>query len=343
MKYLLFIAIALLFFNSCSKDSDGESETNSETEEVEGDTTTTTVEIDYSEPIRGVNWADPDDNFADDQLILSGLNSGESYTTVAYTASYVIKGFINNLSANAVRMPINYPTVSTTWWSSYKGAIDKAISLGMRVVLAYWESESYTDGLVDNENEFWDMWSQVIEDYGDNDAVYFEVMNEPYGYSLEDLTDLYETWLETYPDVSHSRILLGGEGYSENVTGVAADERFSDCLLSLHNYAFWADRTRDEWKEDWEERIGDYASRTVVTEFGAAMTTGYDYSDTSSVDNEIVYMQVSTSLFEEDSIQSVYWPGLRDDDSYTIQEFDGDEMTTTNESGVALIQYGWGL
>ncbi len=116
-------------------------------------------------------------------------------------------------------------------------------------------------------------------------------------------------------------------------------------MLSLHNYAFWAEKSREDWESDWLERIGDYASRTVVTEFGAAMTTGYDYSDTESDNNEIMYMQVSTTLFKDDSIQSVYWPGLRDDDSYSIQEYDKDgmTMTTTNESGAELIENGWGL
>ncbi|MFT3738107.1 MAG: cellulase family glycosylhydrolase [Breznakibacter sp.] len=340
MKKIFFLIwIGALLVSGCKNDGDDSSDPDTEEPETPGSA------IDFTAPIRGVNWADKRDNFVDDYLVPSGLTSGDSYYMVQADAQYVIKGFKENMSANTVRLPINYPTVSGTWWNGYKGAIDMAVDKGMRVILAYWEGASSRDGKVDNDNEFWAMWTKVVGAYADNPGVYFEVMNEPHGYALEALMALYEKWLSKYPSIPHGRILLGGTGYSEDVTKVGADSRFTNCLLSLHNYAFWATRSAEEWRSDWLKRIGDYASRTVVTEFGATMTQGKDYNSTEAGDNEIDYIQTSTSLFREYGIASVYWPGLRDDDWYTIQQLDYStyKMSTTNASGLYRIQYGWGL
>ncbi len=335
---LSLIGIALLTVN-CSKDSGSDDVIPDDSTQVEDPS----KNIDFSEPIRGVNWADKRDNFVDDLLVPSGLTSGDTYYMVQVDAQYIIKGFKENMGANTIRMPINYATVKSTWWHGYKGAIDKAIEKGMRVILAYWEGDSSRDGKVDNTDEFLEMWTKVTADYADNSGVYFEVINEPHGYSLSELTELYASWLNKFSTIPHGRILLGGKGYSEDVTGVGADQRFSDCLLSLHNYAFWAERSAHEWENDWLNRIGDYAERTVVTEFGSTMTQGKDYNSDSGTDNEVDYIQVSTKVFRDHNVQSVYWPGLRDGDWYSIQSFDAStfKMSTTNASGLSWIQYGW--
>ena len=43
------------------------------------------------------------------------------------------------------------------------------------------------------------MWDTVVAKYGGNPNAYFEVINEPYGYSTTDLNNLYNSWLATYP------------------------------------------------------------------------------------------------------------------------------------------------
>ncbi|MCV9387887.1 hypothetical protein [Reichenbachiella ulvae] len=86
--------------------------------------------------------------------------------------------------------------------------------------------------------------------------------------------------------------------------------------MALHNYAFWTTHsTPSQWEQDWNNRIGSYASRTVVTEYGAGMTTGKNYNGSANGDNEVAYIQGSTNLFRNSSI---YWSGLRDGDSYSI-------------------------
>ncbi|MGD9210010.1 MAG: RICIN domain-containing protein, partial [Desulfobacteraceae bacterium] len=248
---------------------------------------------------------------------------------------------------NTVRLPINPSTVLESWWEAYSATIDQAINKNMKVVLAYWEGASSRDGLIDNTTEFWDMWDTVVNQYSEDENVYFEVFNEPHGYSLSQLTSLYNDWLSAYPDVPRGRIILGGIGYSENVTGIGADSRFNDCLLSLHNYAFWKTLSSSaQWEQDWSNGVGSYADRTIVTEYGATMTSGKNYTGSANGDNEIAYIQGSTNFFRKNEIGSIYWPGLRDDDPYSIQTRSGSgtniTLSTTNQSGVDRIRYGWG-
>jgi endoglucanase len=98
---------------------------------------------------RGVNWDDERDNFVDGVLILGGLSTSDSYATTQAKADRILSGLQTNLGANTVRMPVNYPTVSGSYWNSYTGAIDMATSKGMRVILSYWESASSRNGLID--------------------------------------------------------------------------------------------------------------------------------------------------------------------------------------------------
>jgi len=48
-----------------------------------------------------------------------------------------------------------------------------------------------------------------------------------------------------------------------------------------------------------------------------------------------------------DKIASVYWPGLRDGDSYSVLNRAGTgtniTISTVNPSGVFRLRYGWGL
>ncbi|HEY8936413.1 MAG TPA: RICIN domain-containing protein [Cyclobacteriaceae bacterium] len=338
LKILACLAFISLFLVNCQNDPDVQ-----KTVSLKPTSTSNAV---GAASIAGVNWADGRDNFVDGWVIPSGLTSSDSYSTVSAKANAILSGFQMNMpGVNTVRLPINPSSVLESWWGAYTGAIDQAVSKNMKVILGCWESASSRDGLVDNTTDFWNMWQAVVNKYGSTSNVYFEVFNEPHGYSLTNLTALYAEFLSRYPSVPRGRIILGGTGYSENVTQVGADSRFTSCLLSLHNYAYWATRTTAGWESDWRSRIGSYASRTVVTEFGSTMTTGKNYVGSQS-DNEVAYLVGSTNVFRTDGVASVYWPGLRDGDTYSIQTRGGSgnniTLTTTNLSGVHRIRYGWG-
>jgi hypothetical protein len=66
---------------------------------------------------RGVNWADPRDNFADDPVVPSGLSTSDSYATVEAKARAILTGFRTDLGASTVRLPVNPYSVGTPWWN----------------------------------------------------------------------------------------------------------------------------------------------------------------------------------------------------------------------------------
>lgn len=116
-----------------------------------------------SAQFKGVNWADPRDNFADDAVVPSGLSADDGYGTTYSKAKSVLQDFRHVTGANTVRLPINPYSVGNAWWHSYTGAIDAASNLGFRVILSYWEGTGTNkDGRVDDVNAFWPMWLSLI-------------------------------------------------------------------------------------------------------------------------------------------------------------------------------------
>ena len=296
--------------------------------------------------IAGLNWADPRDNFVDDALVLSGLTAGDSYATVQSKSDVLISGLLAKTGANTVRLPINPPTATGSTWAAYQGAIDKALSKGMKVILCCWEANSSRDGRVDDATQFFSMWQTVVSKYGGNASVYFEVFNEPHGYGITDLSNLYADWLSRFPNVPRGRVLLDGEGYAERITGIGADARFSNCLLSIHLYDFFYSSpatTAAGWESALAANLGSYGSRAVLTEWGAFMTTGVNYNSAIADDVKKSYVLGISNYCRLNGIASVYWPGLRTNDQYSLLQFDGATTTVTNASGLGRVQFAWGV
>jgi hypothetical protein len=293
---------------------------------------------------RGVNWADPRDNFASDEVVPSGLSTSDDYRTTYDKASDVILEFRHEVRANTVRLPINPSSVGTEWWESYQGAIDAAVRHGFKVILSYWEADDAKDGRVDDPAAFEAMWDTVVAEYGKNPRVYFEPMNEPFGYTLDEWVSLTSGWLDDHEEVPRKRVIISGTGYNDDVTGVGAADELEGTLLSLHFYGYWADHTtEDEWKANLLPRIGEHGWRTVVTEAGSPMTTGLNYGNHEG-DTYTSYLGALTEVARDQGIGIVYWPGLRTNDAYTLTETVGDgDLEVTNESGLAQLQWGWGL
>src|SRR6185369_7827845 len=151
------------------------------------------------------------------------------YASASTLADRVVSQLYTLTGANTVRMPINEPTVSS-YWSVYTGAIDKALTKG-NVILAYW---AYQNGKPDSTSTFNSMWDTVINKYGSNANAYFEVINEPYGYSTADLTNFYNTWLTRYPSVPRGHVILDGTGYAQNAANIGGDSRLNNTLIGIH-------------------------------------------------------------------------------------------------------------
>jgi hypothetical protein len=295
-----------------------------------------------------VNWADPGDNFQAGVLQPSGLSSqSDTYDTVLAKANAILSGFQTALSANSIRIPVNEPTISNTaWWTAYKGIIDAAISKNMKVMVAYWYKPGV--GTVLDMNAFYAMWQAVVDAYGTNNLVYFDIINEPSGYSATAFINLVVGWMAKYPNVPHNRIVVAGSYNDTDVNTHGADSRLAGCLLNIHIYAIGSTDTNPaNWTTKLKNAVGPYANRTVVSEYGAPMTSGYDYSGAVNGTAFIAYMQAVTSQIRTSGMGSCYWPGLRNGDWYSITTLKGTgtnlSLSVNSTSGLALIQSAWGM
>ncbi|MGW4214903.1 RICIN domain-containing protein [Lentzea sp. NPDC004789] len=296
---------------------------------------------------RGVNWADQRDNFVNGVLYPSGLGASDTYSSAAAVADQVVGGLYSITGANTVRIPINEPTVAT-YWNTYTGAIDAALGKG-NVILAYW---AYTGGRPQNAGAFDQMWDKVVAKYGGNPNAYFEVINEPHGYSTTDLNNMYNGWLSRHSSVPRGRVILDGAGLAQNVPAVGNDRRLDGTLLAVHDYSFFAGyESETQWADHIASYIGSYASRTIATEWGGAMGPGskngvyFDPIDYSVPSGSYMadYVRGVSSKLRSLGMGSVYWPGLRDGDWYSMTTRSGTTLSLTNPTGLQRLRYAWGL
>jgi MYXO-CTERM domain-containing protein len=300
----------------------------------------------------GVNWADPGDNFQSGVLHVSGLSSSDTYSSALATGTAVMSQFVSKLGANAVRMPINEATVSS-YWSTYTGAIDAVLSKGS-VVLCYWDSAKTNKP--PDMTAFWNMWKTVVDKYGANSNAYFEIFNEPNMYSTTDLISLYSSWLAQFPTIPQSRVILDGTGDAQNVPNIGAATALSGCLLAVHDYSFFGSDTwtsESQWVSQFKGEVGNYADRTVCTEWGGPMSPGskngvnygsLDYSQSPTNYFE-AYIRGMSSQLRAWNMGSFYWVGLKDGDWYSMTTRSGTGANTVlsvpNQSGLAQLQNSW--
>jgi hypothetical protein len=304
---------------------------------------------------RGVNWANPNDNFVTGDLVPVGLSTSDNYATTYAKATAILKGF-QSLGVNTVRLPFNAATTSGSWWGSYTAAWDAASALGMNVVVAPW----LQNGVVSDTTSFYQMWDTVINKYGSNSNFYFDIMNEPYGYSATDLTNFEAAWLARYPNVPRGRVIIPGTGDDTNLCAEGADSRLNGTLLSIHIYSMFGDSHTTEagWVSDFENNLCGYASRAVVTEFGVPMNTGVNYDGPRDGVNDISYLYGITDTVRSLGMSSILWVGVKqanqtqgpgpcENASCALTTLNGSgtnlSLTINNQSGLDRLQYGWGL
>jgi len=292
------------------------------------------------------NWADQRDNFVNGDLQLSGTTTADSYATVLAKATAILTAFQNTVGANSVRVPINEPTVMDPWWNAYKGTIDAAIARGMKVIVAYW---AWHNGRMDDVNAFYAMWDVVVNAYAGNNLVYFQIFNEPYAYQPADFITLAVQWLARYPSLPRGRVIVAGNYTDQDVRPQGADARLNGTLLSLHIYPFSnATQTSTQaWRDMLQTNLGAYASRTVVSEWGAPMTTGADYSGAGDGDHNASFITALSTYLHDNGIGSCYWPVLRTADPWSLTTLSGTgtnlSLTVTNASGLNRVKAAFGL
>ena len=301
---------------------------------------------------RCVNWSDPGDNYQTGNIQPTGLSATtDTYATALATANAILSGFQTVLKANSIRVGINEPTVSGAWWTTgYKAIIDAATSQNFKVILGYW---AHHNGKPDDVTAFNTMWQTVITTYSNNPLVYFDIGNEPYGYTESAWADLVAQWLALFPNVPRARVLVAGvvtgNGWDADVTQVGADSRLNGTLLNLHVYPSNSNSlTAAGWEQVIKQKVGAYSSRTVATEWGAPLSGGVVYSGTGTpTDVNGAYMMGVPEQFRSYSMGGCLWAGLEGTNGMSVAKISGSgstlTLTVTNASGLARLQYSWGL
>jgi hypothetical protein len=301
----------------------------------------------------GVNWADPNDNFVTGNITPVGLSTSDDYATTHAKATAILKGF-QALGANTVRMAFNRATVGGSWWNSYTAAWDAASELGMNVFVAPW----LQSGVIGDSTTFYQMWDVVINKYLNNSHVYFDIMNEPWGYSATQEADLAAAWLAHYPQIPRGRIIVPG-AWEGNLCTVGADSRLNGTLLSLHDYTLGGEThpTEADWITSFENNVCGYDSRAVLTEFGVPMNTGVNYDGARDGTNDVSFLYALTDTVRKQGMGSLIWVGVKfanqtqgpgpcENASCAITSLQGSgsnlSLSVVNQSGLDRLQYGWG-
>ena len=269
------------------------------------------------------NWADAGDNFQKGALVLTGLAASDSYDTVLAASKAILSGFQTVLGANSFRIPINETTANTaTTWAAYKGIFDAAISQNMKVMVAYWlppGSNHVADTTAWNA-----MWKVVVDAYGTNDLVYFDVFNEPSGYGAAAFITLVQQWMTTFPTVPANRVVVAGTTTDVDVNQQGA--ALPNCLLSLHIYDS-SGKTAATAAAALKTHVGPYYSRTIVTEYVGVTD----------------FMTGLTTQMKAYGMGSCYWAGL--EGTGGIAKLSGTApnytLTVNNAANLTLIQSGW--
>jgi hypothetical protein len=302
----------------------------------------------------GVNWADPRDNFLWDENVPVGLSKSDSYQTVYGKATAILKGF-QGLGANTIRFGITPETTASSWWSKLTAAYDAASALGMNVMIAPWTPPNGSGRINGESAAFYRMWDTVISKYGSRNNFYFDMINEPWGYSATELPNLAADWLSHYPNVPRSRMVIPGLWSDQDICPMGRDSRLNGTLLSIHLYTLGGEShpTAAEWASAFRNKLCGFADRTVLSEFGVPMNTGVNYNGPRDGNNNVSYFYGLTDTVRSLGMGSLLWTGVKEANqqqgpgpcfnaSCAITSLNGTSLSVTNQSGLQRLQYGWG-
>ncbi|MET3806823.1 hypothetical protein ABIB25_003843 [Nakamurella sp. UYEF19] len=311
-----------------------------------------------------MNWADPRDNFIQDNNVPSGLSATDDYATTFRKSTQILQQFKTVLNANTVRLGINQATVSGSWWASYRGIVDAATKLKMNVILSVWPDRTFMLVEPNAIPTFYDTYQRVISAFGKDANVYLDLVNEPQGYNDDpsgwvagnptNWRDVAAGWLQHFSTFPRSRVIIAGTGPGGDwyLGSVGNDQRLDGTLLELHVYSAFglSFNTYQDWKSWFKGQIAGFESRTIVGEFGTTLNKGANFDGPRDGSNPVSYMYAVTDTIRELGMGSVFWPGYRQGDSWNMLNFTGSGTVAApylahiaNPSAYNRLQWAYGL
>jgi hypothetical protein len=300
--------------------------------------------------LRGMNWADPSGNEAATRdLQPSGI--GPSMTTSQIqTAATSIANAAKKSGALALRMPISYGTTSdAAYWPKYQAAINAVVSAGLNVDLCFWITQNgYLDNGVDTTTNWQAMWDAVDAVYKNNPHVFYEPINEPYGYNNTDLNNVYAGFLSRYSP-ANGKCILDGAGYAQYPSVPGGDSRLNNQYIGFHAYHwFFSVSTDGDWTQWYGVEAGRVGStlapRTAMTETGVETnrTADFWWQWQQGTPKDVAFLTGTCAYVHDNSIGSIAWSGINDVDGY--HWFVASSNLVENNPGVAnMFRYSWGV
>ena len=277
-------------------------------------------------------------------------------TNVALTAACDFKA----VGINFVRFPVNPCTVNGADggpenWAVSQACINELVAQGLNVDICCWYIDQ-TNGQIPDGGLWEAMWQTIDGVYGGNTNVYYEPINEPWGYTPESKLsdDVYQFFLNDYGITKPKDHIILDCGFNNQVpiSSLYNDANLDGCFLTTHPYAsgtFGGNRSVYGQETNLEAQIGNstIAKRVMMTECGACTLNGLDYNDTSSTDSNVCFVQ---SLV---TVCSTTWPmGFTWFPAYQAPDLSGvlNQKTMFNAPGEGVLnpslfpqlQSGWG-
>jgi aryl-phospho-beta-D-glucosidase BglC (GH1 family) len=280
MKKLLFVAVTWLMWTGC-KDNSGNSTT--------GKVYKSPMEM-VPDMMRGINLG----NTLEPPLEGSWNNGpAKEY----YFDDYVDAGF------TTVRIPVRWDehttrsepfTIDTEWMNRVEQVVDWALERDLFVILnAHHEDWLKQDFSLANQERFNNMWVQIGDRFKEkSQKLLFEIINEPFGLSVEQVDLLNARTLQTIRESNPDRVVIySGNDYS-GLNNMMEAQRLNDpnIMAYFHMYdpwdfaglgnGTWGSENEREAIENSFNRAADFMDATgipvMISEFGAVKSNDYN-------------------------------------------------------------------
>lgn len=246
---------------------------------------------------------------------------------------------MQQLGFNSIRLPINIPTANNP--PSLAEMKDLITKVGGGAVICMFGTGNLTThgtGRIDSMPDAVNAWSKVHAVFGAMENLYYEIFNEPHGYSLGCNSPPCGTPQTYYSDMKHliaaaslpeERCILDALGWAEDVPGLL--KLGWEGNIGYHFYPWWlpgkVSPSRADFNALLQASVAGVSERIFITEFGGGLNEAnlnYEQpSKTSSNVNCLQGMDDAVSALQSRGVGikgAFHWHGWKNGDSFSFFE-----------------------